>query len=199
MRTRIRRALGRIRSQNGFSLAELLATMAVLLLVGTLIATGLPAARKAYTSAVDAANAEVLLATAIERFRNVLMVADANTVRAGESPSDDLEDGVTLVLFRDVNTGFDVRLYQDGEGIVIKRILPDGTELQEEPERLVPRPLERGAAGSYLVRFGKDGGIAWDADDDLFTLYGLEVVREGEGESVAKLEGDVSIRTVVGG
>ena len=53
----------KLNNEDGFTLAETLMTVLIMLLVSSVIAAGIPAAAKAYRKAVDAANAQVLLST----------------------------------------------------------------------------------------------------------------------------------------
>ena len=67
-----------IKSKNryGFSLAETLMAVLILLLVSSVIAAGIPAAVNAYTKAVDGANAHALLSTTVNALRSELSLAD---------------------------------------------------------------------------------------------------------------------------
>lgn len=64
-----------VESNRGFTLAETLLAVLILLLVSTIVATGIPAARNAYEKVVLASNAEVLLSTSISSLRNELGTA----------------------------------------------------------------------------------------------------------------------------
>ena len=59
----------------GFTLAETLLAVLILLLVSTIVAAGIPAAKSAYENVVLASNAEVLLSTTISTLRNELGTA----------------------------------------------------------------------------------------------------------------------------
>lgn len=66
----------KIKDRSGFSLAEVLVTVIILLLVTATVATGIPAASRAYSKVVNAANAQVLMSTTIIRLREELGTAD---------------------------------------------------------------------------------------------------------------------------
>ena len=66
-----KKTLGR----RGFTMAETLLAVIILLLASTIVATGVPAARTAYEKVVLASNAEVLMSTAISTLRNELGMA----------------------------------------------------------------------------------------------------------------------------
>ena len=81
-------AFRKLNQQNGFSLAEMLVAVLILLMVSAVVAGGVPAASNAYSKAVDAANAQVLLSTAATALRdelgtarNVSISDDKKTVR----------------------------------------------------------------------------------------------------------------------
>ena len=81
-------AFRKLKQQNGFSLAEMLVAVLILLMVSAVVAGGVPAASNASSKAVDAANAQVLLSTAATALRdelgtarNVSISGDKKTVR----------------------------------------------------------------------------------------------------------------------
>ena len=65
----------KIKNQSGFTLAETLMTVLIVLLASSVIAAGIPAASNAYMKAVDAANAQVLLSTTVNALRSELSTA----------------------------------------------------------------------------------------------------------------------------
>lgn len=62
-------------NQKGFTLAETLLAVLILLLVSVIVATGIPAARNAYEKVIVASNAQVLLSTAATALRDELGTA----------------------------------------------------------------------------------------------------------------------------
>jgi len=98
------RAKEKLRSQNGFTLAETLLAVLILLLVSVIVATGMPAAKNAYEKVVVASNAQALLSTAATSLRNELGTAwnviiddDAAITKAGTAGSS--------VTYNSANTG----------------------------------------------------------------------------------------------
>ncbi len=74
----------KLNSRSGFSLTELLAAVIILLLVSSIVASGIPVARDAYEKVVLASNAEVLLSSTISTLRNELGTGKNIQVSAGE-------------------------------------------------------------------------------------------------------------------
>ncbi len=65
----------KLKSRAGFTLAETLLAVAILMLVSVIVATGIPVARNAYEKVVLSSNAETMLTTAISSLRNELGTA----------------------------------------------------------------------------------------------------------------------------
>lgn len=65
----------KVKSQSGLTLAETLVAVLILLLVSTIVVQGIPVAKNAYEKVVVAANAKVMLTTAITALRNELSTA----------------------------------------------------------------------------------------------------------------------------
>lgn len=62
----------KIKNRKGFTIAETLMAMLILLLMSALVAGGIPVAARVYTKAVDAANAQVFLSTTVTELRYTL-------------------------------------------------------------------------------------------------------------------------------
>ena len=65
----------KLKKSAGFTLAETLITVLILLMVSSVVAGGVPAAANAYRKAVDAANAHVLMSTTVNALRSELSTA----------------------------------------------------------------------------------------------------------------------------
>ena len=76
----------KLNSRGGFTLAETLLAVLILLMVSVIVATGVPVAKNAYEKVVVAANAQVLLSTAVNTLRDELGTAwDVEVVEEGET------------------------------------------------------------------------------------------------------------------
>lgn len=73
----------RQRHQAGFTLAETLLAVLIMLMVSTIVATGIPVARNAYEKVVLRANAEVLLSTTIAALRDEIGTASRVEISDG--------------------------------------------------------------------------------------------------------------------
>ncbi|MBQ9544900.1 MAG: hypothetical protein IJV00_07225 [Clostridia bacterium] len=70
----------RLNSRGGFSFAEMLMAILILLMVTAVLAAGIPTAASAYSKIVTSANAQVLLSTTMTRLRDELGTAKDITV-----------------------------------------------------------------------------------------------------------------------
>ena len=78
------RAKHKIRNRKGFTLAETLLAVLILLLVSSVVAAGMPAVKQAYEKVVLASNAELMLSTAVATLRDELGTAwDVQEVAGG--------------------------------------------------------------------------------------------------------------------
>lgn len=196
--TKVNRTIGvRLKSQRGFSLMETLAVILVMTLVGIMMATGIPAAQKSYTGAMDGANAESVLFTTVEQLRSKLSVA-AKTVDPNQKSE---AEGKVICSYEDVESGVYTSIVQKPDGLYIDRW--SGIDEGETPksERLIPAALERGASERLIVQFKSDGGAGIDRDPStgMFTISGLEVVRDGETAPLAELDTPVTVKPIVAG
>ena len=91
----------KLKSRAGFTLAETLVTVLILLMVSSVVAAGIPAAKNAYEKIVRSANAEVLLSTSVSSLRENLVTAKDVTA----------EDGALM--------------FYSGDGQINKKIYPD--------------------------------------------------------------------------
>ncbi len=108
MRSRLREAFEtmhirrKIKSRSGFSLAETLVAIIILLLVSAIVAEGIPVAKNAYEKVVYAANAKVMLSTAITALRNEFATAQRIAP---------LDEDTTSITYYSADRGADSRIY----------------------------------------------------------------------------------------
>jgi len=112
------RTIRKLRSQGGFTLAETLLAVLIMLLVSVIVATGIPAARNAYEKVVVAANGQVLLSTAATALRDEL--GTAWDVKIDDKATSEGSKG-TFVVYNSANTGGQSKIYLDAnEGIKLQ-------------------------------------------------------------------------------
>lgn len=93
-------------NQKGFTLAEALIAVLIILMVSAIVAAGIPAAKNAYEKVTVTANAQVLLSTAASALRDELGTAS------------DVEESETGVTYYSSKTGSNARIYTDDEGTI---------------------------------------------------------------------------------
>ena len=101
----------KLNSRGGFTLAETLLAVLILLMVSVIVATGVPVAKNAYEKVVIAANAQVLLSTAVNTLRDELGTAwDVEVVEEGKT-----ELKTTKIKYFCADTGARAEIYLNAE------------------------------------------------------------------------------------
>ncbi len=160
------------RASAGFSLAETLMAVLILLMVSAVVATGMPMARDAYEKAVDAANAHTLLSTTVTMLRGEL--SEAQYISGG---------GDTPILYRSARTGASTTLsYDESMGVKVKDYA--------EATAAVEHPLVTTQAATSRLRT-EFGSISYA--NGVYTVTGLCVKRSGT--VISKLD-TLTINTV---
>ena len=93
------------RADAGFTLAETLLAVLILLMVSVIVANGVPVAKNAYERVVIASNAEILLSTTMSTLRNELGLADDVKVKDGVITYYNQTLGVTSKICRNSDLG----------------------------------------------------------------------------------------------
>ncbi len=174
------------RGRQGFSLAEALVAVLILLMVSAIVAAGMPMAREVYEKTVDAANAHTLLSTTATMLRSEL--SQSRYVSGG--------DGAPLV-YRSGRTGMTTTLSrpESGDGVTAPYsrgpfltydINGDGDIGENEKWYLV---TTQATTKRLITDFTE---ITYS--DGIYTVSGLCVTREGTG-TIAELS-TLEIRTV---
>lgn len=138
----------KMKSESGFTLAETLLAVLILLLVSSIVASGVPAARNAYEKVVLASNADVLLSTTISSLRNEL--STAGNIELGKRDGD---SKYTAVYYYNRALGTKSKIwidpseeYEGKETIRYQRYA--GSDLvasvQSDSSNLIPRAMATG-------------------------------------------------------
>lgn len=159
------------RKNGGFTLAETLVAVLILLMVTAVVAAGIPVATNAYFKVVDSANAQVLLSTSITAIRNELEFAKNVEIPAG--------DANLTINYVSADTGVKSQIYNSDGGVMLKEYV--GVEGVASPVRLIVS--DKAATKNLTFRYDSvsySGGI--------FTFGGLKVLKAGVTEPLAEVD-----------
>jgi type II secretory pathway pseudopilin PulG len=203
----VKKAQQKLNSQTGFTLAETLITVLILLMVSAVVAGGVPAAANAYAKAVDAANAHVLLSTTVDALRSELSTAwDVENLKSDEAG----EKGIT---YYSSATGSQSKIYiSDSDGKIMLQEYVDLQAARKEEtssstgasdstvdNSIVPaRPIVSDAMtikGKLTIGCGDDGYISYNKTTGIVTVKGLQV-KKGDQTIVKMPEAGLTIRVI---
>lgn len=166
----------KIRKRNkGFSLAEVLVVLLIVLMVSSIVAVGVPAAVRAYNKVVDASNAEVLLSTAMIRLREEL--GTAGTANNAET--------ATTITY-DCGQGYESKIMLAGESEEPSILIQEYSNIPDLAATYPPHPLVTDSASSkklYVTYETVDISA-----DGIITFGNLQVKHKQTGKTYAKLE-----------
>ena len=172
--------LKKISCNKGFTLGETLLAVLIMLMVSSIMATGIPAARTAYEKVVLASNAEVALSTAITSLRNELGMAKDININSKE------------IGYVNANRGSYSKIYVvDGskDGIMIQRYakndLIGNKSLEDEAMQLVSK------SASTRDLYVTYDGVSYD--NGIVVFSGLSVKRVTDDSVLTERE-KLSIR-----
>ncbi len=192
----------KIANKSGFSLAETLLAVLILLLVSVIVANGVPAATKAYEKVVLGANAKVLLSTTISALRDELATAKDLTVTDNIITYYSADSGATSRIFLDAAT---VNEYgEPGEAVVPRIMIQEYIDANPSIFSMTPsamltvaaRPLvpSKAATGDLYVTYEKVDP-PFKPGDETITIKDLKVMRESSDTVFA--EADLTIRLLL--
>ena len=161
-----------ILDSTGFTLAETLLAILILLMVSTIVATGIPAAKNAYEKVVLASNAEVLLSTTMSELRNELGTArDVNATN-------------NVITYRNSYTSSESKLFKSSGGdepagtIMLQRYAGEGGS---KALRLVS---EKASDGLYVLY----GTVDYNSSTGIVTFHNLQVMRKSSANPLAEMD-----------
>ena len=165
----------KLKKSAGFTLAETLITVLILLMVSSVVAGGVPAAANAYRKAVDAANAHVLLSTTVNALRGELSTAWGVSANNSE------------LIYYSARTGAKTKIYNTDSTIMVQDYLEYG-ESQSQSDNTGDNTDDR-LQHSLVVRSGEKDLDQFHVqfksvkvEDDIITFESLGVYR-GEEET----------------
>jgi len=160
----------RLHNRKGFTLAETLLAVLILLMVSQIVATGIPVAKNAYEKVVLTSNAEVLLSTAVTMLRNEL----------GTAREIKVSDTQTEVTYFNADRANMAKIGLEDGSVKIHRYYPvDGIGLDSGAEPLVTK--DRATADLYVTF--KD--VSYDSKNKVVTFTKVSVCRESGTRDLA--------------
>lgn len=135
----------KLKSRSGFSLAETLVATIILLLVSAIVAEGIPMAKNAYEKVVYAANAKVLLSTAITALRNEFSTAQRIYPPDSETAS---------ITYYSADRGADSKIY----------LYPSTGDKYTERTIMLQEYMDYGSTSDADTSFFKIINPSWEAD-----------------------------------
>ena len=136
----------KLKDRSAFTIAETLIAIIILMLVSTLVAAGIPSARRAYEGVVKAADAELLLSTTISTLRNELSTAKDINI---ESNTIKYYNGATGAYSKiSKNTG------DSGKGEIQYQKFATEEGLSEEASAVVPLITQQASTEDLYVTYG---------------------------------------------
>ena len=174
-KTMIFKQIKRLRSNLGFTLAELMIAMLILSMVTAVAAGGIPVAINAYTRVVETANAQVLLSTTMTKLREELGTAsEIKSVNDHE------------IVYESEN-GSESRIYRTDSGIMIREYADVVSDLSDK--RFEHLLVSKSAANKNLyVTFGS---IVWTESTGIIEIRNVKVLSSSGGEPLAELDFDL--------
>ena len=174
-------------NKKGFTLAETLMAVIILLLVSTIVATGIPVAKNAYDKVIVGANAEVVLSTAITTLRDELGKATGTI----ETPND--SEGNTWITYTSPNSGVKSKICLDDGAIKYIKIVTN-PDADADPDNSRPLVSEAASTSALYVTYDT---IAYS--NGIVTITNLKVNRTtGDKKTLASLD-VLEIRVISGG
>ena len=188
----------KLRGRGGFTLAETLLAVLILLLVSIVVATGMPAVTNAYNKVILGADAKVMLSTAITALHDEIGTAwDVKQIDGGLS-------------YFSASTGAKTTLTKDSDGkLWVEEYISLNDDLIHDLDEATLEQNHKDK-GHLLVAdsssFGyvtcDDNGISYDTTNGIVTIKGLRVCKKSDdsdllkflGEDGAKL--DLTIRVI---
>lgn len=158
----------KLKSRLGFTLAEMLMAVLILLMVSSVVAGGVPVAANAYYKVVDAANAQVLLSTTVTKLRRELAFASACKLKSGSTEIENYTNGEIRKVMTLVS--------KDKDGIQLDWI--EGGSQHSEPLVRIAATT-KGLYATFEKITYKDG---------FFTVEDLKVQKDGNENPLASVQ-----------
>ena len=179
----------KLKNKKAFTLAETLVAMLIMLMVSSVLVTGIPAAKNAYEKVFVKSNAEMLMSTTIYELRNQMSGARDITVSKDG-------DGNDKVAYLNSENNSYSKMFLGDDGIMFQRYaymeegsgdLPPVTPTEEpKTEPLVSRAASDGLYVKYSSIENQKGRI---------TFKGLGIYKNVNDENSILKKRDFSVNT----
>lgn len=179
----------KLKSKKAFTLSETLVAMLIMLMVSSVLVTGIPAAKNAYEKVFVKSNAEMLMSTTIYELRNQMSGArDITVTKDG--------NGKDAVGYLNPEYNSYSKLFLGDEGIMFQRYAymnDEGGDLPSvtPPEEPTTEPLVTRAASDGL--FVKYDSV--DKEKGRITYKGLGIYKNVDDEKSILKKRDFSVNT----
>lgn len=173
-------AIKKLKMGSGFTLAETLMTVLILLMVSGVVAGGIPAAVTAYGKAVDAANAQVLISTTVNALRAELCTA--------KDVHEDKTNSNEAIFYISPFTGSKTRLYlgalegSSEETIIVQDFYKydeSGPQVESNKPNNPRRLVTKSAATKNLEVTFESFGWATDQKNEVLVFNDIKVAKNG--------------------
>ena len=180
--TKISRAIKRkLNIKKGFTIAEMLVAIIILLMVSSIVAAGIPVAREAYEKIVLTSNAEVLMSTAITALRNELGTAK------------DIEADGSQIVYYNSARGSTSKIFTEDSDIKIQRYFSNTGLSQNSNKVNLLMHLAEGVKNDDLSNFHVVfSGISYDEENGVIKVTDLTVYHKTR----SLLKRNISIRVI---
>ena len=177
----------KLRARGGFTLAETLLAVLILLLVSVIVATGMPAATNAYNKVILGANAKTMLSTAVTALHDE--IGTAWRVEPGKKNNG--TDDPTKLSYFNASTGAKSTISLDTEGNNAIQV-QDYQPLLKEDDLIhdkevtgfktgAPRHLVSDSTAGMYVTYTS---IGYDDSTGIVTIAGLKVCKNDADSTV---------------
>ena len=180
----------KLRARGGFTLAETLLAVLIMLLVSVIVATGMPAVTNAYNKVVLGANAKVMLSTAITALHD-----EIGTAWEVENPpiseTVDTPDTSKLTYFN-ASTGAKSELSldtADHNAIQIQDYVSLSSDLIHDGTNYTPGKAYHLVADTSLGMYVTYTGIVYDKGTGIVTVTGLKVCKKSDNSQLVEYVG----------
>jgi len=169
----------KLRARDGFTLAETLLAVLIMLLVTVIVATGMPAVMNAYNKVILGANAKVMLSTAITALHDEIGTA-WEVENPPVSETDNTPDTTKLVYFNaDKGAQSSISL-DNGKSIQIQDYLPSDSDL------IYGEGAKSGEAYHLVADKNARMYVTYDSinyANGIVTISGLKVCKKSDEET----------------